>query len=278
MHPHLQSIAIVAYVCAMGLALTHLVQRQPLVHRLAALSTLIGWVAHTLALIVLAIEVGRPPLGTLANAVSVVVWVVVLLEMLVERQSGVTVLGAFVMPVVVMLSLKASVARPASSSARSGRARRGAASSRSTRSRSSRSWPGSSTPARSPAAPRAVGTGAAPRISRSLALLRSSSRSARGCSCPDGTAPDGALRCRAEPQERAGRAARAVGGRRGQGPRDPARPRGWRRAARGRDAVDVQSRRGLRRRRGAGRGARRRVPPSVPAARRGRVSRRGRPL
>ena len=50
MHPHLQSIAIVAYVCAMGLALTHLVQRQPLVHRLAALSTLIGWVAHTLAL------------------------------------------------------------------------------------------------------------------------------------------------------------------------------------------------------------------------------------
>src|SRR5947207_3125659 len=112
MHPHLQSIAIVAYVCAMGLALTHLVQRQPLVHRLAALSTLIGWVAHTLALIVLAIEVGRPPLGTLANAVSVVVWVVVLLEMLVERQSGVTVLGAFVLPVVVVLSLKSSVARP----------------------------------------------------------------------------------------------------------------------------------------------------------------------
>ncbi|PYO22393.1 MAG: hypothetical protein DMD85_11685 [Candidatus Rokuibacteriota bacterium] len=109
MHPHLQSIAIVAYVCAMGLALTHLVQRQPLVHRLAALSTLIGWVAHTLALIVLAIEVGRPPLGTLANAVSVVVWVVVLLEMLVERQSGVTVLGAFVMPVVVMLSFAGAI-------------------------------------------------------------------------------------------------------------------------------------------------------------------------
>src|SRR5881397_3298733 len=113
MHPHLQSIAIVAYVCAMGLALAHLVQRQPLVHRLAALSTLIGWIAHTLALVVFAVELGRPPLGTLANAVSVVVWVVVLLTMLVERQSGVTVLGAFVMPVVVVLSLKSSVARPA---------------------------------------------------------------------------------------------------------------------------------------------------------------------
>ena len=113
MHPHLQSIAIVAYVCAMGLALAHLVQRQPLVHRLAALTTLIGWIAHTLALVVLALELGRPPLGTLSNAVSVVVWVVVLLTILVERQSGVTVLGAFVMPVVVVLSLKSSVARPA---------------------------------------------------------------------------------------------------------------------------------------------------------------------
>src|SRR5204863_2684182 len=104
MHPHLQSLAIVAYVCAMGLALAHLVQRQALVHRLAGLATLCGWIAHTIALIFLAVEVGGPPVGNLANAVSVVVWVVVLLEMLVERQSGVTVLGAFVMPVVVMLS------------------------------------------------------------------------------------------------------------------------------------------------------------------------------
>ncbi len=112
MHPYLQNIAIIAYVCAMGLALAHLVQRQAYVHRLAVLATLVGWIAHTLALVVLAIEIGGPPLGTLPNAVSVVVWVVVLLEMLVERQSGVTVLGAFVLPVVVVLSLKSSVARP----------------------------------------------------------------------------------------------------------------------------------------------------------------------
>ncbi len=97
----------------MGLALAHLVQRQPLVHRLAMLATLVGWIAHTLALLVLALQLGRPPVVSLANAVSVVVWVVVLLEMLVERQSGVSVLGAFVLPVVVMLSLKSSVARPA---------------------------------------------------------------------------------------------------------------------------------------------------------------------
>jgi len=59
MHPHLLSIAIVAYVCAMGLALAHLVQRQPLVHRLASLTTLVGWVAHTFALLLLAQNLWR---------------------------------------------------------------------------------------------------------------------------------------------------------------------------------------------------------------------------
>src|SRR2546428_6666780 len=110
MHPHLQNIAISAYVCAMGLALAPLVQRQALVHRLAVLATLVGWIAHPLALVVLAIEIGGPPLGTLPNAVSVVVWGVVLLGMLVERPSGGTVLGAFVMPGVVVLSLKSPLA------------------------------------------------------------------------------------------------------------------------------------------------------------------------
>ena len=62
MHLYLQNIAIIAYVCAMGLALAHLVQRQALVHRLALLATLVGWIAHTLALVVLAIEIGGPPL------------------------------------------------------------------------------------------------------------------------------------------------------------------------------------------------------------------------
>jgi len=41
------------------------------------------------------------------------VWVVVLVEMLVERHYKMPALGAFVMPVVVVLSLKASAARPA---------------------------------------------------------------------------------------------------------------------------------------------------------------------
>ena len=51
-------------------------------------------------------------MGTLAEAVSTAVWVVVLLQLLIERQYAIPALGAFVMPVVLVLSLKASGARP----------------------------------------------------------------------------------------------------------------------------------------------------------------------
>lgn len=112
MHSHLLTVAIVAYACATGLALAYLVQRLEAVHRLAALATATGWAAHTLALIVAAVETGRPPLSTLSEAVSVAVWVVVLLAMILERQAGVRVLGAFVMPVALLLSLKSTVGRP----------------------------------------------------------------------------------------------------------------------------------------------------------------------
>jgi len=109
----LSNLALIAYACATGLALAYLVQREELVHRLAGLATMAGWAVHSIALIVLVTETGRPPFGTLSEAVSVAVWVVVLLEMLVERQYRIPALGAFVMPVVVVLSLKATAARPA---------------------------------------------------------------------------------------------------------------------------------------------------------------------
>ena len=112
MHAYLLNAAIVAYACATGLAFAYLVQRLEVVHRLSALATASGWAAHTLALVVLAVETGRPPLGTLSDAVSVAAWVVVLLEMIVERQANVKVLGAFVMPVVLVLGLNSSLGRP----------------------------------------------------------------------------------------------------------------------------------------------------------------------
>src|SRR5262245_62896772 len=93
MYPTVSTIAVMGYVCATGLALAYLVQREELIYRLAFLATLAGWAAHTVSLIVQAVEQGRPPLGTLSEAVSVAVWVVVLLEMWIERQYAVKVLG-----------------------------------------------------------------------------------------------------------------------------------------------------------------------------------------
>jgi cytochrome c-type biogenesis protein CcsB len=110
----LLNLAVIGYICATGLALAHLVQRQELTHRLASLATLAGWAFHTLALVVRAVEIGRPPLGSLGEAVSVAAWVVVLLEMIAERRTGVRVLGAFVLPVVLALSIRANAAPAAS--------------------------------------------------------------------------------------------------------------------------------------------------------------------
>jgi len=114
MHSLLLNLAVVGYICATGPALAYLVQRQELIYRLASLATLAGWACHTLALVVRAVELGRPPLGTLGEAVSVAAWVVVLIEMIAERQTGMRVLGAFVLPVVLILSLKANAAPAAS--------------------------------------------------------------------------------------------------------------------------------------------------------------------
>ena len=114
MHPSLINPAVVGYICAMGLALAYLVQRQELVHRIAVLVTLAAWAVHSVALIVRAVELGAPPLGSLSDAISVGVWVVVVLEIMIEQRTGLRVLGAFVLPIVVLLSLKALTTRPAS--------------------------------------------------------------------------------------------------------------------------------------------------------------------
>jgi cytochrome c-type biogenesis protein CcsB len=109
--PGLFTLAVVAYVCATGLAFAYLIQREELVYRIGSVVTLGGWALHGLAIVKAGVEMGRPPLDTLSDAVSVAVWVAVGLTMWVERQYDVKVLRAFVLPVVLMLSVS-SVARP----------------------------------------------------------------------------------------------------------------------------------------------------------------------
>ena len=104
-------LALIGYICATGLALAYLVRRDEMIHRLASLATLAGWACHTLGLVALAVETGRPPVGNLTEAISAAVWVAVLLEMWLERRRGLKVLGAFVLPVILLLGFKGMATR-----------------------------------------------------------------------------------------------------------------------------------------------------------------------
>jgi len=66
--PTFFTLAVIGYVCATGLALAYLVQRQDLIHRLGSLATLAGWACHSLALVIRGIELGRPPFASLPEA------------------------------------------------------------------------------------------------------------------------------------------------------------------------------------------------------------------
>ena len=113
MYSVLLNLALLAYVAATGLALAYLVQREEVVYRLASGATLAAWALHTLGLVARTVESGRPPIWSFPEAVSVTVWAAVLLELLAERQYGIKVLGAFVLPVVVLLSVSKAVTMPA---------------------------------------------------------------------------------------------------------------------------------------------------------------------
>ena len=101
----LYDVALTAYIAATTMSFAYLVGRRERFWRVSALMTQAGWVCHTVALAVRAVELGRPPMGTLPEAVSLVIWVAVLLELWAERQYRIKVLGAFVLPVVLMLGL-----------------------------------------------------------------------------------------------------------------------------------------------------------------------------
>ena len=105
MNAVLYDVALTAYIVATVSAFGYLLGRRDSLSRFTALMTQTGWVLHTLALVVRGVEMRRVPILTLPEAVSVVIWVAVLLELWAERQYGVKVLAAFVLPVVLMLGL-----------------------------------------------------------------------------------------------------------------------------------------------------------------------------
>jgi ABC-type transport system involved in cytochrome c biogenesis permease subunit len=98
-------IALTAYIVAALAALASLVWRRDGLLLLARELTVAGWLCHTVAIVLRGVERGRVPVLTLAEVVSVVIWVAVLLDLWVERRSRLTSLSAFVLPVVLALGL-----------------------------------------------------------------------------------------------------------------------------------------------------------------------------
>jgi cytochrome c-type biogenesis protein CcsB len=102
------SFALTAYLVGTGLALLYLLQRQEVVARYARGATQVGWLLHTLSLIIHGVAMGRPPMGNFQEGVSLLVWVAVLFELWSERQYRVRVLGAFVLPIVLVFGVSAA--------------------------------------------------------------------------------------------------------------------------------------------------------------------------
>ena len=105
MNAVLYDVALTAYIVATASSFAYLVGRREGFWRLEIVMTQVGWVCHTLALVARGIELRRLPFMTLPEMVSVVIWVAVLLELWAERQYQIKVLGAFVLPVVLVLGL-----------------------------------------------------------------------------------------------------------------------------------------------------------------------------
>ncbi len=105
MNAVLYDIALTAYIVATATALAYLLGRRDALSRFTTFMTRAGWMLHTVALVVRAVELRRVPLTTLAETVSIVIWVAVLLELWAERAYRVKVLAAFVLPVVLVLGL-----------------------------------------------------------------------------------------------------------------------------------------------------------------------------
>lgn len=98
-------VALTAYILAAAAALGSLLARREDLARFARLLTVAGWVCQTGAIILRGVELRRAPVLTLAETVSVVIWVAVLVGLWIEYRFGITTFGAFFLPVILALGL-----------------------------------------------------------------------------------------------------------------------------------------------------------------------------
>ena len=98
-------VALTAYIIAAAAAAGSLFGRRDDLARFARVLTAAGWLCHTAAIVLRGVELGRVPVLTLAEGVSVVIWVAVLLGLWIEYRYGITTFGAFFLPAILALGL-----------------------------------------------------------------------------------------------------------------------------------------------------------------------------
>lgn len=69
----------------------------------AHIATALGWIAHTIAIGIRTLELGHAPYVQFSEAVSTMAWVIVLLTLAIEFRKQMSALGAFSMPIVVLV-------------------------------------------------------------------------------------------------------------------------------------------------------------------------------
>ena len=98
-------VALTAYIIAAAAAGGSLFARREDLARFARVLTAAGWLCHTAAIVLRGVELGRVPVHTLAEGVSIVIWLAVLLGLWIEYRYGITTFGAFFLPVILALGL-----------------------------------------------------------------------------------------------------------------------------------------------------------------------------
>jgi len=98
-------VALTAYIIAAAAAGGSLFARREDLAHFARVLTAAGWLCHTAAIVLRGVELGRVPVHTLAEGVSIVIWLAVLLGLWIEYRYGITTFGAFFLPVILALGL-----------------------------------------------------------------------------------------------------------------------------------------------------------------------------
>jgi cytochrome c-type biogenesis protein CcsB len=101
-------LAIVGYALGTLYYLLHVLRKRQSVGRLATLSTLVGFGLHSLSAIFQVSALGRPPLGTLSESLSFLAWAIALIYLVTEARYRNRVMGAFVLPIVLLTALAAA--------------------------------------------------------------------------------------------------------------------------------------------------------------------------